>query len=55
MRYKVTLGWATVEVEADNLRQALNKGKVAMCDEWPRLYDVIMAKPDNAFKIEELP
>lgn len=54
MRYQVTIGHASVEVEADNLREALSKGKTALCDEWPRFYDVIMAKPDNAFKIEEV-
>lgn len=52
MKYSVTLGLETVTVEALSSTEAIRKARVALCEEWPRLWDVIMAKPEEAFKCE---
>ncbi len=50
----VKLGHETVEVEACNRDDAIKKARRALCGRWPRLWDVIMAKPNEEFQCESL-
>lgn len=49
---KVKLGLLVVEVEAKDRAEAVRLARIALCDEWPRMYDLIVAADESKFKVE---
>ncbi len=54
MKFQVTLGFNQTTVEAESSLEAIEKARKVFCEVWPNHTDMIRAKPDSAFKVEQL-
>jgi hypothetical protein len=53
-RYEVRLGYAAVTVQGGSIRQVLDEARRRLCQEMPRLWDLIRSATDDRFEIREL-
>jgi len=52
--YRVIVGHISIDVSATNNKQALQQARRQMCNEMPRLWDVIATLDDSRFVVQEL-
>ena len=52
--WQVKVGHEVVEVEANYEAEAILFARYRLCDLYPRLWDIIMAKDDSDFEVKEI-
>lgn len=51
MKYTVKLNFLETHVWCDSPEEAIVEGRKQLCIEWPRLWDLIVAKDDSEFEV----